>query len=70
MYRIFICFIIVDLNKVLKVVRFERDKVMDEVYIERRRDILIYIGYCVIKNVMDVIYFCVECVYEKLVNFV
>lgn len=67
MYRTFICFI-VDSNKAPKAVRFERDKVMDEVHIERRRDISIYTGYCAIKNVMDAVYFCAECVHEKLVN--
>lgn len=48
--------------------RFEAEKAKDEVHIERRRDISIYTGYCAIKNVMDAVYFCAECVHEKLVN--
>ncbi|XP_062609221.1 zinc finger FYVE domain-containing protein 26-like [Saccostrea cucullata] len=51
-----------------KSVRFETDKEKDEFHIERWRDISIYTGYCAIKNVMDAVYFCAECVHEKLVH--
>jgi zinc finger FYVE domain-containing protein 26 len=62
-----LCFIS-DSSKASKSVRFAKDKENDEVHIERRRDLSIYTGYCAIKNVMYAVYFCAECIHEKLVH--